>query len=228
MEREWREMARPIDIGIGILVLGSLWGFAEVVVSGAIQAAGLPYRAAILTGIGMGLMAVGLAAYDRIWLPAAGAVVAVLCKFLVVPILHVPATCKANSSLAVTLEALALSAVVAFVGRRMRSAKVQAASGVLAALTAAATFWLSGMRLAPCNYLLSFNRPGGLLAFLAAEGVPWAIACGLLVPVGYWLGERLRRTTLAWTKRPSLYYFGSAAVAACCWAASALAIAVGL
>lgn len=228
MEREWREMARPVDIAIGIVVLGSLWGFSEVVVSGAIQAAGLPYRAAVLTGIGMGLMAVGLAAYNRLWLPVAGAGVAVLCKLLVVPILHLPASCKANSSLAVTLEALALSAVVAFAGRRMRSAKVQAASGVLAALTSAAAFWLSGMRLAPCNYLLSFNRPGGLLAFMAAEGVPWAVACGLLVPVGYALGERLKRTTLAWRTRPNAYYVGSAAVTACCWAASALAIAAGL
>ncbi|UCC77066.1 MAG: hypothetical protein JSW37_01525 [Anaerolineales bacterium] len=228
MKREWTEMARPADIAIGIVVFGSLWGLTEVVVDGVVRAAGLPYRAALLTGIGMGLMAAGVAAYNRLWLPVAGAGVAVAVKLLVVPILHVPASCKANSSLAVALEALALAAAVAVVGRGMRSTKNQVAAGVMAALGSATAFWAAGMRLAPCNYLLSFNRPGGLLAFMAAEGVPWALASALLVPVGYWLGARIRQKTPEWQQRPSLYYLGSGAIAACCWVASAFAIAAGL
>lgn len=228
MERDSRQLVRPVDIAIGIVVLGSLWGLSEVVVDGLIRVAGFPLRAAVLTGIGMGLMAVGAAAYDRVWLPAAGSLVAVAVKLLVVPILQVPASCKANSNLAVTLEALALSTVVAVIGRKMHSLRGQGAAGVVAALGSATAFWVAGMRLAPCAYLLTFNRPGGLLAFLAVEGVPWAVACGLLVPVGYRLGERIRRTGPEWRKRPIVYYLGSGALATCCWLASAIAIYAGL
>jgi len=228
MKRDWTVLYRPVDIAIGIVVLGSLWGLSEVIAEGVIRAAGLPYRAAVLTGIGMALMAAGVAAYKRYWLPAAGAGVAVAVKLLVVPILHLPASCKANSSLAVTLEALALAAAVAVIGHGMRRTQGQVAAGVMAGLGSAAVFWAAGMRLAPCNYLLSFNRPGGLLAFLAVEGVPWALASGLLVPVGYWLGEQVRQRMPEWKRRPSLYYLGSGAVVACCWVASAFAIAAGL
>ncbi len=228
MKREWTGMARPVDVAIGIVVFGSLWGLSEVIVDGVIRAAGLPYRAAVLTGIGMGLMAAGVAVYKRFWLPAAGAAVAVTVKLLVVPILHLPASCKANSSLAVTLEALALAAAVTVIGRGMRRTPGQVAAGVMAGLGSAAVFWAAGMRLAPCNYLLSFNRPGGLVAFLAVEGVPWALASALLVPVGYRLGERVRQRIPEWKQRPRLYYLGSGAIAACCWVASAFAIAAGL
>jgi len=72
------DTAQRSDIWITVLVLGSLWGFTEVVLSGAISAAGLPYRSAILTGIGMGLMAVAFGAFKRPWMLVATAFVALL------------------------------------------------------------------------------------------------------------------------------------------------------
>jgi hypothetical protein len=49
----------------------------------------------------------------------------------------------------------------------------------------------------------------------------------LLVPVGYWLGERLREGVLAWEKKPLTYYASAAGTVVCCWAASAVAILLG-
>jgi len=213
---------------IAVAVLGSLWGFSEVVLSGVLAAVGFHYRAAMLTGIGLGLMTIGVAAYDRLWMPVAGAVVAVMCKLLVVPLLHVPASCKANSCLAVVVEGLALSVTVALVGRRMRESPVARVSGGAgAALLASAVFYPVGLRLAPCAYLFSFGEAGGLSAFVLGEGVPWAIAAAFLVPVGYWLGERLREGVLVWERKPLTYYVGAAGTVACCWAASAVAILSG-
>jgi len=228
MKSERRGATQLAHVLIAIAVLGSLWGFSEVVLSGALAAVGFPYRAAMLTGLGLGLMTIGVAAYDRFWMPMAGAIVVVMCKLLVVPLLHVPVSCKANSCLAVVVEGLALSVAVALVGRRMRESLVARLSGgAAAALLASAVFFPAGMRLAPCAYLFSFGEAGGLPAFVLGEGVPWAIASAFLVPAGYWLGERLREGVLGWESKPLTYYVGAAGTVACCWAASAVAILSG-
>ncbi|MBC7234049.1 MAG: hypothetical protein H5T68_12500 [Chloroflexi bacterium] len=222
-------MTKPMDVWITILALGSLWGFSEVVVNGLIQRAGLPFRAAILTGIGFCLMAIAVALFRKPWMLAGIAVVAILCKQLVVPILHVSVLCKANSCLAVLLEGLALAGAVSLAGRVLLQRGVaRAGTGAAGALLAAGAFHYLGIRLAPCQYLLSFNRPGGLLAFLVAEGVPWAISSALLFPLGYRIGEWLEANVLSLRLRqPVAYYAANAGLIAACWAASAVAIAAG-
>jgi len=225
-----RARFRLVDGLIGIVVLGSLWGLSEVVLAGAIRAAGLPWRAGILTGVGMGIMAIAVGLFGISSMPIAIALVAVLCKQLVVPILHVSVMCKVNSCLAVMLESLALAGTVTLMRHRLRKRRLfRIVSGASAGLLAAIAFYFIGMRVAPCRYLLSFDRPGGFQAFLAAEGLVWAIFSGILFPVGYWAGERLvRAVPRLRTKSPLFYYTTSAALVLCCWVASALAIAAGL
>jgi hypothetical protein len=221
--------AREVDLLATILALGSLWGLSEVVLGGAIGAAGLPYRAGILTGIGMGIMGIAISAFRKPLMLAGIALVAILCKQLVVPILHVSVMCEANSCLAVMLEGLALAGVVSLAGRKLdRGHLVPIASGASAALLAAAAFYFIGMQVAPCRYLLSFNRPGGFMAFLAVEGLVWAAFSAMLFPVGYWMGARLRDALLASRMRKPLFYTTFAAIVVCCWVASAFAIAAGL
>lgn len=215
---------------VTVLVLGSLWGFAEVVLGGAMKLAGVPYRSGILTGLGVGLMALGLAVLSRPALLPGMALVAACCKQLVVPILQVSFMCKANSCLAVLLDGVALFGVVALVGRWLdKSLPVRVMSGASAALLAAVGFYFLGMRLAPCNYLLSFNRPGGLAAFLGAEGLVWMIFSAVFFPLGYAAGKRASDVISAWrVSRPSLYYIIAIAIIAFSWLASALAIAAGI
>jgi hypothetical protein len=222
--------AQRVDLLITILVLGSLWGFSEVVLGGAMSTAGLPYRAGILTGLGMGIMGIAISTFRKPLMLAGIAFVAILCKQLVVPILHVSVMCEANSCLAVLLEGLALGGVVSLAGRRLdRGYLIKIVSGASAALLAAAAFFFIGMQVAPCRYLLSFNRPGGFMAFLAVEGLVWAAFSAMLFPLGYWTGARLRNVVPVFgTRRPLLYYITSAALVVSSWVASGLAIATGL
>jgi hypothetical protein len=231
MEMKIDEIKRvqPTDLLIAILVLGSLWGLSEVVLGGAIKAAGLPYQSGILTGVGMAIMGMAVAVYRKPSMLAGVALAAILCKQLVVPILHVSIMCKANSCLALMLEGLALAGVVSLAGRKLeRNHLVQIGSGASAALLAAVSFYFIGMRVTPCQYLLSFNRPGGLVAFLAVEGLVWAVFSAILFPAGYVVGARLRDTVLALrTRKPLFYYASSMVLVVCCWVASAFAIAAG-
>lgn len=224
-ERTWQ--TRTIDMALVILVLGSLWGLSEVVLSSAIRAAGLPFRAGILTGIGVGLLAVAAGAFRRPILLALVPPITILCKQLVVPILHVSVLCQANSCLAVLLEGLAVAGVVYLAGRRLGNRLVQAASGGAAALAAAGAFHVLGTWLVPCNYLLSFSGPVGFARFMLVEGLVWAAFSAAFFPIGYAVGARLRETVLTPARRPWLYYATSGAIVAGSWAASAWAIAAG-
>jgi hypothetical protein len=218
------------QVWLPILVLGSLWGFTEVVLGGALNAARVPFRAAILTGLGMGLLAIALASLRRPGVLLPITLIAILCKQLVVPILGVSLSCKANSCLAVGLEGLVLAGTATLIGRRLRSSTtLRVATGASAAAISAATFYWLGLRLAPCPYLLSFARSNGLSAFMRAEALPWASASAILFPAGYWIGGRLTDAASAWrARRPAFYYATSGALVAGSWLASALAIARGL
>jgi hypothetical protein len=218
------------EVLVGLLVLGSVWGFLEVVLGGAMKAGGIPYKGDVLTGLGMLLMGIALALYRKPLLLIAIAAVAVGVRQLSIPILHLSTFCKANSSIAVLLGGSALAGAAAVAGRRLqRGARARVITGFAAGLTAALSFFFIGMRVAPCRYLLSFNRAGGLVAFLGAEGIIWAALCAALFPAGYRVGESLRQGVFDLREaRPALYYSASLTLAACCWVISGIAIARGL
>jgi hypothetical protein len=129
-----------------------------------------------------------------------------------------------------TLGGGAMAGSVAVAGRHLkRGVAPRAAAGFSAGLLAATSFYFIGMHVAPCRYLMSFNRPGGLAAFMLAEGLIWAAMGAFFFPVGYSVGERLEhRIASLKLHRPVAYYMGSAGLLACCWVASAIAIARGL
>jgi hypothetical protein len=221
---------RKRELLVGVLILGSVWGFIEVVGGGAMKAGGVPYKGDLMTGLGMCAMAIGVAMFRRPLFLIGIAVVAVALRQLAVPILHLSTFCKANSCIAMLLGGGGLAGMTALAGRRFRRGVLpRAATGFLAGLLTGASFYWIGMRVAPCRYLMSFNRPGGFVAFMLAEGLIWAALSGVFVPVGYLLGERLRdRVFDLPVRQPAFYYGVSAVVVACCWAASAIAIAGGM
>ena len=232
MEIKINEIKRSqsVNVLIAILVLGSLWGLSEVVLNGAIRAAGLPFRAGILTGIGIGIMGVAIGIFRKSSILIGIALVAIFCKQLVVPILHVSVMCKINSCLAVMLEGVALTGVVSLAGRKLeRGYLPRIAVGASGALLASTAFYFVGMHVVPCQSLLAFKHAGGLVAFLTVEGLAWAVFSAIFFPLGYWLGTRLRNTVLALqTRKPLLYYTTSSVLVICCWATSAFAIGAGL
>lgn len=220
---------RPVDALIGIAVLGSVWGLVEVVLGGALKDSGFPQSAALLTGLGMGIMGVALGAFRRSLMLVGMAVVAILCKELVVPILHVSILCKANSCLAVALDGVALAGVAGIAGRRIaRGYTPQIVAAACAALLARSAFYFTGMKLAPCAHLLSFNKVNGYAAFMAYNALGWVAFSALFFPLGHWLGVRLREPILVLgTRRASLYYAVSVVSVALCWVVSGFAISAG-
>ncbi|KPJ59293.1 MAG: hypothetical protein AMJ46_11650 [Latescibacteria bacterium DG_63] len=224
---------RTADIVIAVLVLGSLWGVVEIILGGALKAWGISYRTGILTGVGMGIMGIGLALFlgvlRRPLMLLGIAVVAVLCKQLVVPILHISVMCKANSCLAVMLQGSALAGVAAVLGRRLEKGfLVQMAGVASAALLARGTFYFAGLKLAPCPHLLSFAYAGGFVDYMATNGLAWAGFSAMLFPLGYRAGTLLRDPVVALgLRKPALYYSTSVLAIVCCWVASAVAISTG-
>ncbi len=214
-----------IDLILGILVLGSLWGLSEIALGGVLKAAGFPYRSGLLTGIGMAVMGMALAVSRKPLIPIGVGAVAVLVGLLVVPVLHVSPMCRANSSLAVVLESGSLTLAASLIASRTgKSVYGRMATGGSAALLASVAFYFAGTHFAPCAYLLSFSAG----SFVVKEGLVWAAFSTILLPVGYSAGERLAGNQLTVVRQRSALYSGSGLVVAVCWGISALALALGL
>lgn len=221
MKSEQSERTSKKDIMLWILILGSLWGLSEALL-GNVMEGGMPFRAAILTGIGVGIMGIALGIFRRPFILLGIALVTAASKQIAVPLLGSSILCKANSCLAVFLHAAFLVGTATLMAKGRGSTVRLSLAGFSAMLFSASAFFFAGMRLAPCAYLLSFNHPGGLLAFLTAEGIAWAVLAGVTLPVGYRLGEFLKDGISQFRLRPLFYYSVSSAIIVCCWAIIAL------
>ncbi|OGU55360.1 MAG: hypothetical protein A2V66_04080 [Ignavibacteria bacterium RBG_13_36_8] len=229
MNNEEKNKNKIFDSLLFVLLIGSLWGVSEVVLSVGLKSAGIQFRSGILTGVGIGLMAVALSYLRKPLLLIPVSIITVLCKQLVVPMLNVSVMCNANSCVAVFLQAGILTGVTYFLTERLSKRKSALfAVGASAALLSAVAFYYIGMKVAPCNYLLSFNTAGGFVSFLYREGLNWALISGILFPAGYWVGNKLRETVFeSHLNRAWIYYFVSSVLIVACWLSSALIISAG-
>jgi hypothetical protein len=231
---------RAVDVLIAIALLGSIWGFVEVVVGGAIKAGGLPHRTAVVTALGFATMGIALGVFRRPLMLPLMAVVAVCVKQLVVPILHLPFFCDANSLLAVGIDGVAVAGIFTLArgsadkkvgppGTGITGWLLLGAVGASSALLASGAFHTLGMKVAPCQHLLSYNRSLGLLEYMAFRGSIWAAFSAVLFPVGYLSGLRIKDSVLdLGVRRPGVYYATSIASVVACWIVSAIAISAGL
>ena len=206
----------------GILAAGSLWGLSEVLLGGFLHNyAPHILKAGILTGVGLGIIGVFIAMFNKPLYAIGIGLVAVITKQLVVPVLGVSVMCKANACFAVMLSAGAIAAAVSIFSRKKPALK-----GAMAGFSSSAVFYFAGMSLAPCPYLLSFNHR--LAPWLFTEGVLWAAFPAVLFPLGLILGDRLKTGTFAvLNSNPAIYYRLTAAITACSLVISAVAIYMG-
>jgi hypothetical protein len=204
------------EIMLWILILGSLWGLSEAVLGNAMSG-GMPLRASVFTGIGIGIMGIALGAFKRPTMLIGIALITAASKQVAVPLLGCSILCKANSCLAVLLHATFLAGTITLTGKRSGNAVPLFLAGFSAVLLSAATFYFAGMRLAPCDYLLSFNHTGGLLAFIKTEGIAWALFSGIALPAGFRFGESLKDCMSQFRSKPWIYYTASSAIIFCCW-----------
>lgn len=214
------------NVMIGILVLGSLWGLSEVALGGGLRAANFPYRSGLLTGIGMAVMAMALAIFRRPLIPIGIGLVAASVTLMVVPVLHSSIMCKANSCIALGLEAGSLSLAAVIAGKKAgKSTYGLMGIGAAAAIVASVAFYFIGTHVAPCNYLLSFTSPG---SFAIKEGLVWSAFSAILLPFGFTAGEWLATRPLpVLTERNFPLFAGSTGIVMLCWGLSGLVIAAG-
>ncbi len=228
VERLKRKQA--FDILIAVVVIGSIWGVLEILLGAGMRSAGIPHKGDVLTAVGIGLMALAFAIYRKALMLIAIAAIAASMRQLAVPILHLSFFCKANSCLAVMLGGIAVAGFSRLmVSQLKRGHMARIGAGFSSGFATGIGFYFIGMHVAPCRYLLSFNRPGGLVAFIGAEALIWAALGAITFPVGYRIGEKLRESIQQSSlRRPLSYYASLLALAGLCWIAGAIAIASGL
>ncbi len=218
-----------VHLVIGILVFGSIWGFFEATLGGFLHMIIFPNKGAIMAGIGVVIMSLALAIYRKPgMLPGIG-IIAASFKLLDVWLFALPVASIhiINPAMAIIFESLAFSLVTAFLMNRIaKSVSVGIGAGVLAGLVSATAWVYFAIYVmnAPAYARVVFTAGG----FIANQGVVQAAFFGILLPVGYLVGEKLAaRTSLVLAHRP-LYYASSAAAFCLCWGISAIAKMAGL
>ena len=218
-----------VPLIVGILVFGSIWGVLEATLGGFLHLIIFPNKGAIMSGIGMAIMASALAIYRKPSMLLGIGIVAASFKLLNVWLLFVSigAIHIINPAMAIIFESLAFSLVAAFVMNRIaKNVLVGVGAGVLAGLISA-TAWV---------YFAIYVMNAPLYArvvftageFIANQGVVQAAFWGILLPLGYLLGEKLAAKTFPVLTRRPLYYATSAAIVVFCWGISAIATIAGL
>ncbi|PIV17991.1 MAG: hypothetical protein COZ15_01620 [Elusimicrobia bacterium CG_4_10_14_3_um_filter_49_12_50_7] len=211
-----------LEILLAIIAAGAVWGMSEVIFGGIIRHSSHHLKAGILTGMGLGIIGIFLANFRKPFAVVGIATIACLVKQLVVPILGVSFACKANSCLAVVLEASALAGAFAILKGRKNFL-----TGASAGMGGAVLFYFIGMRVAPCPYLLSFNHK--FASWIIREGFLWMGFSAVLYPAGILVGEKIKgKINTLLLLKPSLYYRIATAIIVSCFLVSAFAISRGL
>jgi hypothetical protein len=219
-----------VHLIIGILVFGSIWGFFEATLGGFLNMIIFPNKGAIMGGIGMAIMGAALAIYRKPAMLAGIGIVAASFKLLNVWLLFVPisAIYVINPAMAIILESLAFSLVVAFLMNRIeKNVYVGVWAAFLAGLISVTAYGYFNVYI---MHAPLFERMGvsSIPEFIAGHGVIQAVFFGVLAPLGYVIGRRLAATTFPVLARRSVYYATSVAIICLCWTISAVAVAAGL
>ena len=218
-----------IHLIVGILVFGSIWGLLEATLGGFLHLLIFPNKGAIMSGIGIAIMASALAIYRKPGMLLGIGIVAASFKLLNVWLLFIPigAIHIINPAMAIIFESFAFSLVAAFVMNRIaKNVLVGVGAGVLVGLISA-TAWV---------YFAIYVMNAPLYArvvftageFIANQGVVQAAFWGILLPLGYLVGKKLSSIASPALTRRALYYGTSAATVCVCWGISAIATIAGL
>lgn len=203
-------MFTMFDYFCGALLLGSIWGFFEVFFKDTLSMGGKPYMAALMSGIGVMIMALGYGLFKRAWIAPVIALFSISSRMLIVPVLGCSPMCRANAVLAlILLGAFTGAAFLAASMARRNFFLIGGLSVGSGALLSGISFYYAGLALAPCQYLANFQKIGGLSSFFTMEIIYWIVFTVILFYPGYaagaWLStvrEYLRKN------KPVPYYAG--------------------
>ena len=219
-----------IQLIIGVLVFGSIWGFLEATLGGFLNLIIFPNKGAIMGGIGMAIMGIALAIYRKpAMLPGIG-IVAASFKWLNAWLLFVPPSAVQiiNPAMAIILESVACSLVAVFLMNRIsRNLFVGTGAGVLVGLISAIAYVYFAVYV---THSPIFERLGikSIGEFITGNGIVQAVFFGVFLPLGYLVGEKLAAAISSVLVRRPLYYAASAAIICFCWGISVVAVMAGL
>ncbi len=219
-----------VHVLLGILVFGSIWGLFEATLGGFLNLIIFPNKGAIMSGIGVAIMASALAIYRKpAMLPGIG-IVAASFKWFNAWLLFVPLSSVQviNPATAIFFESLAFGLVAVFLMDRItRNRLVGMGAGVLIGLISATAYVYFAVY---ATHSPIFARLGieSIGEFIMGNGVVQAAFWGLFLPLGCVIGEKLAAKTSPVLARRSLYYATSVATIAFCWGISAIAFMSGL
>ncbi len=228
IENKLSNLPGSVRLIIGILVFGSVWGFLEATLGGFLHMIVFPNKGAIMSGIGVAIMASALAIYRKpAMLPGIG-IVAASFKLLDVWLFSLPVASIhiINPAMAIIFESLAFGLVAVFIMNRVaKNAFIGIGAGFLVGLVSATAWVYFAIYVmnAPAYARVVFTAGG----FIAEQGVAQAVFSAVFLPLGYLLGEKLAARPLPVLTRRPIYYAASVSTVLLCWGISALVIMAG-
>ena len=222
-------MPDSVRLIIGILVFGSIWGFLEATLGGFLHMIIFPNKGAIMSGIGIAIMASALAIYRKpAVLPGIG-IVAASFKLLDVWLFSLPAASIhiINPAMAIIFESLAFGLVAVFITNKIaKNAFIGIGVGASVGLVSAVAWVYFAIYVmnAPAYARVVFTAG----EYITNQGVLQAAFSAIFLPLGYLAGEKLSVGIPPVLTRRPVYYAVSASAVMFCWGISALAIVAGL
>ncbi len=219
-----------LGVVIGIVLFGSIWGLVEATLGGFLHLIYLPYKGAIMGGIGMSIMAAFDVMYRRPRLAFWIAAIAALFKLLSAVIYGQPsfAPFVVNPASAILLEGLAFSLVVSLLFEGFESSiKMRIGAGVAAGYLSIILYGVLASAAGMGNW-----ASWGLaerVSSVFANGTGLAIVGTCLLLLGHLVGTKLRPNFWQFmTVKPKAFYASTIAITAFCWIGAVVAFASGL
>lgn len=217
MSRKHKESS--VSLALAILLMGSIWGLAEMSLGGFLHAVHLPQKGAVMGGIAVSIMAVFVSTTGKPLLVPLLGIIAASFKPFSAAVFGMPVFSPfvLNPAIAIVMQALAFSVVmVAFRSATNRHVAARAGAGFLAGFLGyalyAAIASLIGLGIWPTLEL------GAKLRLVMTNAVPIGIAGSIMLIVGYSLGSLGEPKVSLFKKlHPRLFYSASTALVLLCW-----------
>ncbi|MFC1904329.1 hypothetical protein ACFLXT_00975 [Chloroflexota bacterium] len=219
-----------VDVLIGIIVFGSIWGFLEATLGGLFHFIHFPYKGAIMGGIAISIMATFITMQKRNpgYVICLG-FIAALFKPLDALILGAPlfAPFVINPAIAILSETLAFSLVASLLFKGSQSTiKLRVLVGGLAGYLSIAFYGI----VASFIGLGSWAGTGFYerVSYALVNGTGVAVVGAILLPLGWIGGSYLHPQLLLFRETsPRLFYTSTATVSTLCWLIAGFTFAQG-
>jgi hypothetical protein len=218
---KWREI---LAVGMAVIVIGSIWGLAEMALGGLLHAIHFPQKGAIMGGLAISLMAIFFTITKKpLLIPLLGAIAASFKPFSAI-IFGMPVLSPfvVNPATAIIMEALSFTTVMVALRRAINHhILARVGAGFLAGFLGYAFYGALASIIGQGNWpTLDLMAK---LKLIMTSATPIGIAGAIMLFAGYYLGTASApRLSSLRELHPRLYYSASLALMLLCWATVAV------